>query len=250
MEIILQMYWAHDLFERPDNEDIRIWRYLDFTKFVYLIQNEALFFSRADRVGDKFEGSFPKITIESREKKFDQKHSDMKSRYAKKFKNVILINCWHMNDYESEAMWKLYLRSNEGVAIQSTYKRLIGSLERDTLNQVYIGKVKYIDYNSESFQEGNIFQPYLFKRKSFEHEKELRAINLYRDANVNSPDFLIKDFGFNGINITVDLNVLIEHVYVSPYAPQWFFNLVKSIMKKFEFGIDPSQSSLKDDPLY
>jgi hypothetical protein len=244
------MYFEHDLFEKPDDENTRIWRYLDFTKFVYLLQNEALFFARADKFGDKFEGSFPKITIQSREEKFDQKYSDMISRYAKEFKKVILINCWHMNDFESEAMWKLYLRYNEGVAIQSTYKRLVDSMERDKINQVFIGKVKYIDYNSQFFQEGNIFLPYLFKRKSFEHERELRAITLYQDANVNSSEFLIKDFDINGIDITVDLNVLIEQVFVSPYAKKWFFNLVKSIMKKYEFSFEPSQSSLMDDPLY
>ena len=38
------------------------------------------------------------------------------------------INCWHMNDHESAAMWKLYLKSNEGIAVQSTYETLRDSI--------------------------------------------------------------------------------------------------------------------------
>ena len=34
------------------------------------------------------------------------------------------VNCWHINEHESAAMWDLYLKSNEGIAIQSTYQKL------------------------------------------------------------------------------------------------------------------------------
>jgi len=41
------------------------------------------------------------------------------------------INCWHMNDHESAAMWKLYLKSDEGIAIQSTYRKLKDAITDD-----------------------------------------------------------------------------------------------------------------------
>ena len=42
----------------------------------------------------------------------------------KKNREEFAINCWHLNDHESAAMWKLYLKSNEGIVIQSTFTNL------------------------------------------------------------------------------------------------------------------------------
>ena len=50
----------------PSNGNTKIWRYLDFTKFVSLLQRKALFFCRSDRLGDSFEGSFSKANVENR----------------------------------------------------------------------------------------------------------------------------------------------------------------------------------------
>src|SRR5438034_4947251 len=36
-----------------------IWRYLDFTKFVALLDSRSLFFARVSTLEDPFEGSFP-----------------------------------------------------------------------------------------------------------------------------------------------------------------------------------------------
>lgn len=245
-----EMYFKHDLFESPENEETRIWRYINFKKFVDLLEKRALFFSRADKLSDQFEGSIPKPTIRTRKNISDSISFDRSSQYTKAFKKVVLVNCWHMNDFESDAMWKLYLKEANGVAIQSTFKNLVQCFDADTKNIVYIGKVNYIDYNIDSFQEGNIFQPYIFKRKEFQHERELRVITLYTDANVNKPDFLSKVFDFNGINIPVDLHILIERVYICPNARKGFFNLVKSIMREYALDIEPTKSSLEDEPQY
>ena len=52
------MYQKHPEFEEPSNENIKIWRYLDFTKFVSYLDRKALFFTRADKLDDRFEGKF------------------------------------------------------------------------------------------------------------------------------------------------------------------------------------------------
>ena len=41
----------------PDEPDSSIWRYLDFTKLVSLLETRALHFSRADLLGDPYGGS-------------------------------------------------------------------------------------------------------------------------------------------------------------------------------------------------
>ena len=46
----------HEYMVKPDEEQ-KVWRYLDFTKFLSLLDKNALFFSRIDRLTDKYEGA-------------------------------------------------------------------------------------------------------------------------------------------------------------------------------------------------
>ena len=55
------MYEPHpNLYPPPDGAVL--WRYMDFTKFVSLLERKALFFCRPDRLGDLFEGSLSPVT--------------------------------------------------------------------------------------------------------------------------------------------------------------------------------------------
>lgn len=56
------MYEEHPVFN-PPSDDAVLWRYMDFTKFVSLLEKSALFFARADKLGDPFEGAFSKINV-------------------------------------------------------------------------------------------------------------------------------------------------------------------------------------------
>jgi hypothetical protein len=49
-------YSPHPFFLTADG-DSKVWRYMDFTKFVSLLDGNALFFSRADRLSDAWEGA-------------------------------------------------------------------------------------------------------------------------------------------------------------------------------------------------
>jgi hypothetical protein len=73
-------------------------------------------------------------------------------------------------------MWSQYLRTQEGIAIRSYYKRLGESFARYQDFEIYMGMVKYIDYESDTIPWGNMLAPTMYKRKSFEHERELRAV--------------------------------------------------------------------------
>lgn len=43
--------------------------------------------------------------------------------------------------------------------------------------------IKYIDYKKDWIPEKNMFYPFVHKRKSYEHEKEVRAIYTSRPHN-------------------------------------------------------------------
>ena len=52
------------------------------------------------------------------------------------------ISCWYSARHESAAMWSLYARNTDAIAIRTTFKRF-----RDVVpEQANVGLVKYVDY--------------------------------------------------------------------------------------------------------
>jgi hypothetical protein len=62
--------------------------------------------------------------------------------------------------------------SKESVCLQTTFARLRDALSED----VYIDVVSYILYDRDKIPAGNVFWPLTYKRRSFEHERESRAV--------------------------------------------------------------------------
>lgn len=238
------MYSTHDCFNTPPDSTL-IWRYMGFTKFVSLLEGEFLYFSRADRFDDPFEGSWPKMNIDHR---FDDDldvTEQLKKNLSfgfKKMRENTYINCWHGSEFESDAMWSLYAAKNEGIAILTTVGNLKESL-KDT-KKVYIGGVKYIDYDIDQIPiANNGYAPYLYKRHHFAHEKEIRAI-----VGLSQQDAVVYP---NGIEVPINIEKLIVKVYVAPYAQVWFHKLIKSVLIRYGYNnIEVVQSSLKALPLY
>jgi hypothetical protein len=50
----------HAAFPHPDRTDRPVWHYMTLAKFIELLDEEALFFCRLDRLGDEYEGTLPR----------------------------------------------------------------------------------------------------------------------------------------------------------------------------------------------
>ena len=202
-----------------------------------------------------FEGSLPRQSIKFRTDHYQalEKSSTIPSDYTPEFwdksnqelRKEIGLNCWHMNDFESAAMWRLYLKSNEGVAIQSTYARLRDSF-KTTDTRVFIGTLNYIDYENEFIQISNSILPYKYKRKSFEHEHELRCLIWLFEQK--SFEYLALELG--GVKVKIDVINLIENIFLSPDSPKWLTLLLQDILKKYELTIPVINSGLNAKPLF
>lgn len=233
---------------------------MDLTKFLAILQRKALFFSRADRLGDPFEGTVTKSTLDHQEDSLRHlsaqfpEQSDLLEQnrervrlWRKNMRHWCYVLCWHCNAHESAAMWKLYARTEEAVAIRTTIGALAESLE-DAENLVWIGSVKYINYETDHIDWMSGFNPLLHKRLSFSHENEIRAIT--RD---NPPADINRDLGENpapGLYLNVRLDRLIQSVHVAPESPAWFRYLVEGVLRKYELECPVVKSSLANDPLY
>lgn len=265
----------HPEFLAPNSPDSKIWRYIDLAKFLSLLHNRALYFSRLDQLSDSdpFEGYYTQLNIDFDQIPFSDLPSDWKKVTGIKDKNTFkkivgfnkiirenikhqrkltFVNSWHLNEYESAAMWNVYLNRNEGIAIQSTYQRLIDSLDSYKDFNVFVGRIKYIDYQSEAISMANGLSPFIHKRKSFEYEDELRALiwtlqnggNDLNDPNNNKYSDTL------GLNVPVDLSILVEKVYVSLSAPSWLREIVASVAEKYGLQKEIVQSDLASRPIY
>ena len=122
-------YREHETFTPPSDRDATLWRYIDFTKLVSLLDTESLFFARADTLGDTFEGSFSRANVEARPGEFPDQPAMLAvvSVMNQLFRIHTFINCWSMDDHESAALWQLYVPPQGGVAVKSSFRRLTES---------------------------------------------------------------------------------------------------------------------------
>lgn len=247
------------------DENPTLWRYMGLSKFVSILHSDSLYFAKPKTFIDTYEGHFSKYDLDSHRlviTDYLERRGLKLSEYVKMCREYAGVICWHMNEFESAAMWDLYLQSNEGIAVKTTYRKLMGSI---TDNRFFIhpGKVQYIDFNSE-MASNNVYEALYYKRKSFSHENELRLIALADPVIDDGYNFngyktldgevyegttqLDDDFG---ANIKCNVHKLIEEVYVSPKAPQWFLKVVNSILSKYGLNdVKVKHSDLYQDLIY
>ena len=291
------MYLEHPYFQSPENKEAKIWRYMDIAKFLSLLDNKALHFTRSDLLDDRFEGSIPcseeqkALNIKSSEIVFDWEYPDstdpIKIRVKKLIKDAmkshpfhpkdsglkksVYVCCFNMSKFESAALWSLYTKDKQGVAIQSTFNQLCNCFNDYKENNVAIGLINYIDYTKQTLEAINPVAPavetaisnrlppnsypllrFFHKRKSFEHEHELRALIAFP---IELQKFLLPpldkiDQMPVDLTIPVNLEILIEKIYIAPESPAWIKELLTSVLKKYGINKVLWESDLDKDPVF
>jgi hypothetical protein len=232
------MYLTSQNIKLPEDPNTIVWKYLDLSKFLDLLLSQKLFMSRSDKFEDQYEGTFSEPTFEEIKKLAINNPEFL--NYYKTHREKVAISSWHINEYESFAMWQIFTQNSEGLAIQSTIGRLQKALVPEKNLKQYIGQVNYIDYKKEYIPFDDLFFPFLFKRKSFQYEREVRII-----SDTSDTDITIND----GIKINVDINQLIDKIYIHPKSENWYKNLVIELVSKLDFDIRIEKSDLESDIL-
>lgn len=237
-------------YEIPD-EDSVIWRFLDLAKFISLLKEKALYMTRADKFEDQFEGAV--CAIEDSDK-YDEALAEYYSEcldgkqvseeliknehYAiQMIRKNSFLSCWFEGAYESIAMWRLYASGKDakGVAIKTT----VGRLKKAIGRYVEIGRVDYIDYSKEW---PNANEALWRKRLSFDYEHEVR-VRIITEGGLTPtpPEYMM---------LPVNLDEMIESVFVSPMAESWFKDVVVDVLKKYGLDKQVFHSALDDRALY
>src|SRR4051794_33087869 len=99
----------HEAFVRP-SPTAKLWRYLDLAKYVSLISSATVWFSRADLLGDPFEGSMseangrlrPEVYADS---EIPPEAFELFAAARRESLRRTYVSCWHKGEWESAAMW-------------------------------------------------------------------------------------------------------------------------------------------------
>jgi hypothetical protein len=154
---------GHEVFQLPKDRSVAIWRYFDLPKLVALLKDKSLWFAAADRLGDPLEGWYSQPFVAARNEFFSKDENlpnavEQFTRLSRRMLDCTFVNTWHISHYESAAMWSTYTAQGMGVAVRSTISRLTESLTSDE-EDIYVGVVKYIDYETEMMPFGNAMWP-------------------------------------------------------------------------------------------
>lgn len=252
-----------------------LWRYMSFEKYESLLRSSSLFFCRADKFSDPYECSIPRKEYDFRisPQKFYQEESmfnrdvltfDLEkaihnskamSAVHKKVKVATTVNCWHMNNNESDAMWQLYLKNNEGVAVRTTTKRLHNALNSTNI-KIGFSKVRYINYDTDVWYHPhdypvkayNFIIPIIHKRIEFSHENELRLYHYNSDRE--AVGYWSSQKNQMGEFVDIDIFSLVESIVFHPTASSSVKDKIISITKQKGYSFSFESSRLSTEPLF
>ncbi|NQX15087.1 DUF2971 domain-containing protein [Rathayibacter sp. VKM Ac-2857] len=247
---------------RPDiddlEDDVVLWRYVDLFRYLDLLQTGELYFARADKMEDPWEGSNGAINISLRAELFAEHNVPLGSsaeRWARFVREHFYLNCWYRGLGESYAMWRLYGAAGKGVAIRTTAGRLKSALRGEPSAVLAAAVVQYADYSALHIPGDIIFIPLVYKRESFSYEREYRLIAAWfpgaeqeldpvtgQIVNIDNPPASLRE--------PVDVLELIEAVFVSPDAPEWEAKVIRDVTSIYYPDIEVRQSDLNANPMY
>ena len=225
---------------------------MSFPSFVSFLKN-GIFVPQAAKFSDKWEGLIPLSKMEDKHHKDYRELRDRVAPWA-------YISCWHSSKHESYAMWKVYGRFTEAVAIETSIEKLQEAYKTSYPSTLaYLDDVEYIDPNEPGkveFPKKNtvnnispsnvagggyfpILRYYYLKHVGYNYEKEVRLVALdesYDKDNENTKD---------GIYIPCNKGEkFLSGVRISPESASWFKDVVHTVLEKYGYDVTVKDSTL------
>ena len=210
-------------------DDAKVWRYMSFSRFIWVLQKKQLWLSRADRLGDPWEISLagdqlkhvilhhPITPLNTPERENAVERS---GRINKRWRQQTFVSCWNASDHESHALWRMYCGSSDGVALQTTFARL-----RQSVGRLPVYKVAY-EMPGMRKQTPTLVDLVTKKRPMFAYEQEVRVV---RDAT-KEPD---PEGEVLGHVIEWSPELILQSVFIHPEADFSFMETVTAAVAHY-----------------
>ena len=214
-----------------------VWRFVTLPKFIDLALSCSLHFSRLDLAEDPYDGRPIGRLHEALTRAMG---SDFTKSVGDDNRLRTYVSCWHLSEHEPASMWKLYASSDAGIAIRMPYRRLKEVLNASP-DRLFLGCVQYGDRGSTGRHVTVPFDPAMWKRKSFDHEKEVRAF-YWNDGGATPAEAL--SVAPLGHRVPIVLNGLDADVIVAPTTPEWIFDAVRDLAIRLDLTVPIRPSDL------
>ena len=212
-----------------------LFRFLSLENTSRFLESGNLWFSRADRFGDKMEC----VLISDLEK------DSPDFEKVEKRKKRTLINCWHLADEESLAMWDTYSKTDEERRVftirfrRDDLTKLVTSssisLTHTEIKRRIYGRVSYKDLLSSAELTKKKVKFNAFRKESaFKYESEYRFV-----IQMNH------EFGADGFNYSIgDSAKLPFKILINPLLPSSIYNKLKQKLLDGEHSEKVRESKL------
>lgn len=216
---------------RDDEE--KVWRYMSFARFVWLLQKKQLWLSRADLLGDPWEISLAgnqlehviarhPITTLPLPEKMPETAMQRSERIIKAWRRQTFVCCWSASEHESHALWRIYCRGVEGVAVQTTLGRL-----RESVGGLPVYRVTY-EIPGSRRQTPTLPDLVAKKRPAFAYEREVRVV-----LSVDGKDGSETEQEVLGRGLEWDPERNLEQIRIHPEADNSFRETVAGLVEIF-----------------
>lgn len=241
-------------------EDTKIWRYMDFSKYVSLLETKKLYFSIVEKLEDKLEGLPTKADYESQKSfcsYYETQGNDLADTYVdmqigatkkrKLLKKLFYVSCWRIDENESPKAWKRYVNSGKGVAIQTTYGKLI-EIIKDCEQSIIVEMVDYSDNTAKP--NDHYIRTFLHKNPLYKWENELRAV--FSKIPIQYPEippYPMEPYAYGEL-VVMNMDKLMQKIAVYPESGKRFLSLVKLVTEEYlsrDFSRRVKESDLTKD---
>lgn len=218
-----------------------VWRYFDQSKAEDLLESSSLYFCRLDKLtGDPREGRLPHIsTITKRaafQTTFGNDTVEAVSNSEELLRATSYVCCWTRRQHESYLAWKHYCPSGGGFAIRTTWRQLAHlhcALKKND-DQVFCRAVGYLDPSADDLPNHEHGEQVFWKAKWFSDETEIR-LAVFRWKSGAVQELLAQRNEWSvGEKIRLDVEQLIQHIVVNPFASDSQKETIIEGIKKFQ----------------
>jgi hypothetical protein len=213
-------------------------RYLDLPKYVDLLRSSTLYFRRADKFSDRFEGALtPSIRKLINHPHVGGPGGEDADQYCKHARQGGFVSCWSRGAHDNMALWQIYGGVRTSLAITTTVQHLteVASTWPDITT---IHKVRYIDhFKSPPMTVGHYTDVLECKHEAYGFEDEVRVIvSRHRGEWEKNPEDLRLPIP--------QLASFVRSVVVAPEAEDWYFEAVGELTRRFELDVPVRRSKL------
>ena len=212
-----------------DDSGDKVWRYMSFSRFVWLLQRKQLWLSRADLLGDPWEIPLVGEQLEHLIRYHpisplgegpSETAMERAERIITLWRRHTFVSCWSASIDESHALWRIYCPTHEGVALETTIERLqksVGDIPVYRVKYEALGKAKVTPTHSDLVTR---------KRSMFQYEQEVRVVSFSEEELDDEPQPA-------GRPLAWEPGQHLHGLRVHPAADQSFMETVSEVVERY-----------------